>query len=325
MKITLKRTAYYLPPRTEKGSDLKKDNPDWRIEDIEKKTGILIRHITEQNQTAADMGVLAAQKLFLSGVSKNEIDFLILVTQSPDYVLPTTACILQDRLGIKKSCMAFDINLGCSGFIYGLAVGGSLIEAGLAKQGLLICSETYTKYIDKSDRTCRPLFSDGASATLLTSNLRDTLGPFEMGTDGSGYQNLIVPLSGARMAKDNNQKRQLFMDGAEILMFTMDAVPKCVNDLLNKSGKNINDIDLFVFHQGSKLVMDNIIRRLDLPAEKVFINCQEVGNTVSASIPIALKDAVDQKRLKKGDLVMLVGFGVGLSWGACLVEWEEEE
>ena len=325
MKITLKRTAYYLPPRTEKGSDLKKDNPDWRIEDIEKKTGILIRHITEQNQTAADMGVLAAEKLFLSGVSKNEIDFLILVTQSPDYVLPTTACILQDRLGIKKSCMAFDINLGCSGFIYGLAVGGSLIEAGLAKQGLLICSETYTKYIDKSDRTCRPLFSDGASATLLTSNLRDTLGPFEMGTDGSGYQNLIVPLSGARMAKDNNQKRQLFMDGAEILMFTMDAVPKCVNDLLNKSGKNINDIDLFVFHQGSKLVMDNIIRRLDLPAEKVFINCQEVGNTVSASIPIALKDAVDQKRLKKGDLVMLVGFGVGLSWGACLVEWEEEE
>src|SRR3990167_2201064 len=325
MKIKLKRTEYYLPARKENGSDLKKDNPDWRIEDIEKKTCILIRHITEQNQTAADLGMLAAEKLFSSGVSKKEIDFLILVTQSPDYVLPTTACILQDRLGIKKSCMVFDINLGCSGFIYGLAIGGSLIETGIAKQGLLICSETYTKYIDKSDRTCRPLFSDGASATLLTSNLRDTLGPFEMGTDGSGYQNLIVPLSGARMAKDNNQKRQLFMYGAEILMFTMDAVPKCVNDLLNKSGKNINDIDLFVFHQGSKLVMDNIIRRLDLPAEKVFINCQEVGNTVSASIPIALKDAVDQKRLKKGDLVMLVGFGVGLSWGACLVEWEEEE
>ncbi len=324
MKIKLERTEYYLPPRKENGSDLKKDNPDWRIEDIEKKTGILVRHIAEQNQTAADLAMFAAEKLFSSGLSRKEIDFLILVTQSPDYVLPTTACILQDRLGLQKSCMAFDINLGCSGFIYGLAIGGSLIEAGIAKQGLLICSETYTKYIDKSDRTCRPLFSDGASATLLTSDLRDTLGPFEMGTDGSGYHNLIVPFSGARLEQDNNQKRKLFMDGAEVFMFTLDAVPKCVNALLNKAGKKINDIDLFFFHQASKLVMDNIIRRLSLPVEKVFINYQEIGNTVSASIPIALKDAVTKKRLKNGDLIMLVGFGVGLSWGGCLVEWREE-
>lgn len=324
MKIKLQRTEYYLPSLKENGDDLKKDNPDWRIEDIEKKTGILIRHITEQNQTAADLGLLAAEKLFSFGVSRNEIDFLILVTQSPDYVLPATACILQDRLGIKKNCAAFDINLGCSGFIYGLAVGGSLIETGIAKQGLLICSDTYTKYIDKSDRTCRPVFSDGASATLLISHSRNTLGPFEMGTDGSGYHHLIVPLSGARLKQDNNQKRKLFMDGAEVFMFTLETVPKCVNALLHKAGKKINDIDLFFFHQASKLVMDNIIRRLSLPVEKVFMNFQEIGNTVSASIPIALKDAAMQKRLKKGDLIMLVGFGVGLSWGACLVEWGEE-
>lgn len=322
MKVAIEAIEYYLPSKTEDGSTLKKDNPDWRIEDIERKTGVQVRHISDPEQTATDMAVLAAEKLFSSGVHKEEIDFLILITQSPDYALPTSACVLQNRLSLKKSSMAFDVNLGCSGFIYGLAIGGSLIEAGLVRKGLLICSETYTKYIDKSDRTCRPIFSDGAAVAFLTRCDCNNLGPFEMGTDGSGFCDLIVSSSGARTIDAEVRKGKLFMDGAKLFMFTMDMVPKCVTALLNKSAKTISDIDLFVFHQASKLVMDNIIRRLRIPEERVFVNYHQIGNTVSASIPIALKDAVDKKHLKKGDLIMLVGFGVGYSWGGCLIQWD---
>lgn len=318
MKVEIKAIEYYLPKKSEDGEALKKDNPDWPVEAIEEKTGIKARRISKFDETATDMAVLAAQKLFSSGVKSEDIDFLILVTQSPDYVLPTSACIVQDRLGLKKSCMAFDVNLGCSGFIYGLAIAGALSGAGLGEKGLLICSETYTKYIDKSDRTCRPLFGDGASATLLAASTLNNLGPFEMGTDGAGAFNLIVPSSGARLSK---KKRKLFMNGAELFMFTMDTVPKCVTALLNKAGKKLREVDLFIFHPASKVVMDNIIRRLELPEEKVFVNNQYIGNTVSASIPIALKDAIDQKRVKNGDQLMLVGFGVGYSWGGCLIRW----
>ena len=321
MNVTIKSIEYYLPSKTEDGNTLKKENPDWRLEDIEEKTGVNIRYISAPEQTATDMAALAAEKIFSSGVQKEEIEFLILITQSPDYALPTSACILQDRLGLDKSCMAFDVNLGCSGFIYGLAIAGALIDAGLVHNGLLLCSDTYSKYIDKTDRTCRPLFSDAASAALLSSSDHNDIGPFEMGTDGSGFNNLILPSSGTRVNDQQADDKNLFMNGSEIFMFTMDMVPKCVNALLDKSGTQMEDIDLFIFHQASKLVIDNIIRRLRLPKEKVFVNYHRIGNTVSASLPIALKDAANGKRLKKGDQVMLVGFGAGYSWGACLVQW----
>tara|TARA_B100001964_G_scaffold224343_1_gene271069 strand:- start:62 stop:1039 length:978 start_codon:yes stop_codon:yes gene_type:complete len=324
MKVTIKSIEYYLPPTTEDGNVLKKENPDWSIEDIEKKTGVDVRYISAPEQTATDMAALAAEKILSSGLQKKEIEFLILITQSPDYALPTSACILQDRLGLDKSCMAFDVNLGCSGFIYGLAIAGALIDAGLVHNGLLLCSDTYSKYIDKTDRTCRPLFSDAASAALLSSSDHNDIGPFEMGTDGSGFNNLILPSSGTRVNDQQADDKNLFMNGSEIFMFTMDMVPKCVNTLLDKSGTQIEDIDLFIFHQASKLVIDNIIRRLNLPEEKVYVNYNQIGNTVSASIPIALSQALQERRLKNNDQVMLVGFGVGYSWGSCLLRWSEQ-
>jgi 3-oxoacyl-[acyl-carrier-protein] synthase-3 len=322
MRVTIKAIEYYLPTSTEDGDTLKKDNPDWRIEDIEKKTGVQVRHICGFEKTATEMARLAIEKLFASGLDRESVDFLILVTQSPEYILPTSACILQDRLGLKKSCMAFDINLGCSGFIYGLAVGGSMIESGLARKGIVCCSDTYTRYIDKSDRTSRPLFSDGSAAALISLSGKNLLGPFEMGTDGSGFRNMMVPSNPKQTIGTESYEGRLFMDGSKLFLFTMEMIPKCVTALLEKTGKTTSDIDLFVFHQASKLVLDNIIRRLDLPHEKVFTNYPKVGNTVSASIPIALKDALSEKRLKNGDQVMLVGFGVGYSWGGCLIEWE---
>ncbi len=321
MNVTIKSIRYYLPSNIEDGSHLKKDNPDWDIGKIEEKTGIKTRHISSSGQTALDMSVIAAESLFKSQVDTADIDFLIFVTQSPDYILPTSACILQNKLKLKKTCIAFDVNLGCSGFVYGLAVGGSMIESGLAKGGLLICSDTYTKYIDKHDRTCRPLFSDGASITYLTQSSKNNIGPFELGTDGSGADNLMVSVNGSRNSNDNDVP-QLHMMGSSVFMFSMSAVPKCVKELLRKANLKKTDIDLFVFHQASKLVIDNIIRALELPREKVFTNYKNVGNTVSASIPIALHDADTQGILNHGDKVMLVGFGVGYSWGGCIIEWD---
>ena len=292
------------------------------MEDIEVKTGILRRHVAEGNQTASDLGALAAERLFLEEkVQKDGIDLLIFVTQSPDYPLPTSACLLQHRLGLSKSCMAFDVGLGCSGFVYGLATAGALIESGVARKGLLVCGETYSKYIDRSDRTCRPIFSDGASASLIAESSGDDLGPFVMGTDGSGFRNLIVASGGARFEDMTSAEPRLRMDGSKVFMFTMDQVPKCVAALLEKSEKALDDVDLFFFHQASKLVIDNIVRRLRLPKDRVYTNFERVGNTVSASIPIALKDAADEGRIRAGDLLMLVGFGVGYSWGGCLLTW----
>ena len=321
MKVTIKANEYYLPFKKEDVDLLKKENPDWDTEKVKEKTGINTRYISGPQETATDMAVLVAEKLLAKAEHKRkDIESIILVTQSSDYTLPTSACILQERLRLSQSCMAFDVNLGCSGFVYGLAIGGSLIESGLTKTCLLICSETYTKYLDKTDRTCRPLFSDAAAATLLISCKQHALGPFEMGTDGSGFDSLIVHHSGARNSTQY-EKKKLFMNGPGVFMFSMDKVPKCVDALLSKSKKTMEDIDLFIFHQANRLVIDNIIRRLNLPKEKVFINYDKVGNTVSASIPIALKEAMDKGSLKKNDLVMLVGFGVGYSWGGCLIRW----
>ena len=325
MKVKIVSSAYYLPEKKEDNKDLLLDNPDWDISKISEKTGIYSRSIASPHQTAVDLAFEAGNKLLKDVSFKEDIDLIILVTQSPDYVLPTSACILQNQLGLSKKCMAFDINLGCSGFVYAISVAGSLIESGVAKKGLILCSETYTKYIHKNDRTCRPIFSDGASATLLVGSNSDNIGPFVFGTDGSGYEKLIVREGGAREPNIivDSSYGLLEMNGAEVFLFTLSSVPACINMLLDKSNLKIEDIDLFVFHQASKLVLENLIRTMSLDKDKVFINLKYVGNTVSASIPIALKDAETQGRLKNGDTIMLVGFGVGLSWGATLTTWRE--
>lgn len=323
MKVKISAISYHLPDTIEGVDTLQLDNPDWEMRKILEKTGVYSRYIAAQGETAVDLAFKAGEKLFEDTLGREEIDLLILVTQSPDFVLPTSACILQDRLLLSKNCMAFDVNLGCSGFVYSLSIAGGLIESGVARKGLILCADTYSKYIEKNDRTCRPVFSDGAAAILVERSDTDCIGPFEFGTDGSGYDRLIVRYSGARDADKghNSQQGSLEMRGSDIFLFTMRVVPPCINKLLNRTGLTIDEIDLFVFHQASKLVIDNLIRNMSLDKEKVFINYDSIGNTVSASIPIAIKDAASKGRLKEGDTVMLVGFGVGLSWGAALMRW----
>lgn len=319
---------YYLPERILLNKDLAKQNPDWDVKLIESKTGILSRHIAKEDERASDLAVNAAEKLFKkNNIDRNSIDTLLFCSQSFDYILPTTACVIQERLKLPTNTASFDYNLGCSGYIYGLAVGGAMIHAGISRKVLLLCAETYTKYISPNDRACRTVFGDGGAATLIEpSGDAGTLGPFVLGTDGKGKDKLIVRQEKNTASVDSNVgidlKQRLYMDGPAILLFTMNRVPECTRELLAKAGKTSNDIDLYIFHQANKLVIDNIVGSLSLDESKVFRGYEKTGNTVSASIPLALKQAEEERCLKQGDLVMLVGFGVGYSWGACLVRWE---
>ncbi len=326
MNVKIGQIEYYLPEKVVTNKDLAKENPGWDFALIEPKTGILSRHIVSKDEKASDLAVCAAEKLFEKNkINRESIDALLFCTQSPDYPLPTTACIIQDRLKLRTSIAAFDFNLGCSGYIYGLAMGSVMIKGEVSEKVLLLCSETYSKYISDTDRTSRTVFGDGAAATIIEkSNSGKSIGPFIFGTDGSGKDKLIVRQDNLGLNLDKtvkNQKQHLYINGPGIFMFTMQKVPECVNELLAKTKKTVDDIDLFIFHQASKVVIDNIVRILSLEESKVFRGYEAIGNTVSASIPIALKQAEEQNLLKEGDLIMLVGFGVGLSWGACFIQW----
>ena len=321
------RMEYCLPERVEGNEQLLRDNPDWKLEKIVQKTGIVQRYLAAPDQTAADLCVEAAEKLFAKApLERPEVDTLLFCTQSPDFTLPTTACIIQDRLGLPTKTAAFDFNLGCSGFVYGLAVAGSMVETGLSENVLLLCGDTYTKYIDPHDRTCRPIFSDAGTAAWIRRSEQPLLGPFDLGTDGSGYGNLIVPNSGARAAANGGPTgAALLMDGGSVFLFTMSPVPENVRGLLAKARMQSEQVDFFFFHQASRVVLDAIAENLQLPSEKVVRELEDIGNTVSATIPIALKRSAEAGRLRPGQRVLLCGFGVGYSWGSCLLEWSGEE
>jgi 3-oxoacyl-[acyl-carrier-protein] synthase-3 len=335
MHATISHIEYHLPEGRLTTRDLSTAFPEWPAAKIESKTGIRSRPIASTSECASDLAAAAAVKLFKSGVCKpEEIDFLVLCTQSPDYVLPTTACLLQDKLGIPKTAGALDFNLGCSGFVYGLGIAEGLIVSRQAERILLLTAETYSKYIGSYDKGSLAIFSDGAAATLLTCDEMDSssMGPFIYGTDGRGGEHLIVRNSGARRAApekhedgetiiDSETRQSLFMNGHEVFKFAIEIVPRSVKALLTKSETRIEDVDLFVFHQANAYILEEIRRICDIPREKLQITLDEYGNTVSSTIPIALKQAENDGRIKGGELIMVVGFGVGFSWAATLLRW----
>ena len=325
MKFKIDNIGYYLPKKVENIQTLKKENPKWDVEKIIEKTGINKRFISKKNESTTSMALEAVNNIKNFSSKKNEIDFLLFVTQTPEYVLPTSACILQNKLGLQISSMCFDINLGCSGFIYALAISGSLINSSICKKGLIICSEKYSSYIDKDNRTCRPVFSDGAAAVIVGKDERDNIGPFDIGTDGSGYDKLIVTKQNFFDSENKIKfkKNKIHMNGADVFTFTLSKVPLSIKNLLKKAEKNIEDIDLFIFHQASKFVLDKLAKNLNIPKNRIFINYNEIGNSVSATIPIALYEAKKRHILKNNSLILLSGFGVGYSWGSCLVRWND--
>jgi 3-oxoacyl-[acyl-carrier-protein] synthase-3 len=335
MRGVVDAIEYYLPSKVVTTQNLADEFPGWSVEKIDSKTGIHERHIAGEDEFASDLAVAAARKLFDSGVSEpSAIDFILYCTQSPDYFLPTTACIIQDRLNIPTTAGAYDFNLGCSGYVYGLGQAEGLIATGQASNVLLLTAETYSKFIHKADRSVRTIFGDAAAATLVSARESDLpfVGPFVYGTDGSGAKNLMVPAGGLRQPRtpqtavdcpdgqgNVRSADNLFMDGGAIFEFTLHSVPASVERLLQKAGIGVDAIDLFVFHQANKYMLDHLRKKMKIPQEKFVVGMSHCGNTVSSSIPIALKDAMDTGRAPSGTLVMLVGFGVGYSWGATLL------
>jgi len=326
-KAKIQSIAYHFPDAILDNEELAKQFSEWTAEKITKKTGIKRRHIISTNECASDLAYYAAIKLFETGVcSPQNIEFILLCTQSPDYFLPTTACILQDKLGIPTTAGALDFNLGCSGYIYGLSLAKGLIETGQVNNVLLITAETYSKYLRDDDVSTRTLFGDAAAATFINLDTSDVhkkaeLGPFMFGTDGAGKENLIVREGASR--SPSAHLKNLFMNGPEIFSFTVKTVSKAVEELLNKAGTTINDIDYFIFHQANEYMLNHLRDKINIPKHKFYIDLEDSGNTVSSTIPIALKDAVSKNIIKAGDKIAVVGFGVGYSWAACLMQLGE--
>ncbi len=328
MKAYVTGIEYVLPERVVYNSESR----------LTKKTGIIKRHIAAENETASDLAYKAAEKLLKDEAKKQSIDFLLFCTQSPDHYLPTTACILQDRLGLPRNCGAFDYNLGCSGYIYGLSIAKGLIESGQAQNVLLLTAETYSKYIDPQDHSVEPLFGDAATATSIAgfADAESGLDGFVLGTDGSGYDKLIVPVGGSRQPHavtplqeetdefgNHRTNRNLYMNGAAISDFALDVVPQTVENILKKTGSTKEDIDYYVFHQANKFILKFLQMKCDLGMYPYWNDVKEYGNTVSCSVPIALADMM--KASTNIGKVMALGFGVGLSWGGCIIDMKRYE
>jgi 3-oxoacyl-[acyl-carrier-protein] synthase-3 len=331
MKSFIKHISYYLPAKELTNEAINIDFPEWGIDKISAKTGINCRHVSAEDEFSSDMAFKAAEKLFSEhGADRNSIDFLLLCTQSPDYFLPTTACILQERLGLSTTIGALDFNLGCSGFVYGLSLAKGLISGGMAKNILLITSETYTKFIHPKDKSNKTIFGDAAAATLISAeNGFCSIGEFVFGTDGKGAGNLIVKQGGLRyplseISEDIHDEfgnvrndKNLFMNGSEIFNFTIESVPIVIKAILDKIKRNKEGIDLFIFHQANSYMLNYLRKKIDIPKEKFLIEMEHCGNTVSSTIPIAMYEAQKKGQLNGIENIILTGFGVGYSWAAC--------
>lgn len=331
MAAYIKAVSYYLPDLILDNEQINKEFPEWSVDKISQKTGIYQRHISATNEFSSDMGISAAKKMFDEfEILPSDIDFLLFCTQSPDYFLPTTACILQERLGISTSCGAIDFNLGCSGYVYGLALAKGLIAGGIAKNILLITSETYSKFIHLGDKSNRTIFGDAAAATLISTDGYAEIGDFELGTDGNGAQNLIVKAGGMRFRSDDFtdtrddygnviNNNNLYMNGSAIFNFTSESIPGLVSKTLAKHNMTEEEISLFIFHQANKFMLNHLRKKIGITEEKFFYFLENCGNTVSSTVPIALSEAIKQQKAKGN--VLLAGFGVGYSWAATVLRF----
>ena len=334
MSLIIESIEYYLPENIVTNADLQKENPDWNLEKITEKSGVYQRHIAGKNETAYDLSIKACDKLFQTN-DKNNIDGIIYCTQSPDYIMPSNSFLMHKHFGLKDEIFAYDFNHACTGYIYCLAMANAFVKAGMAREILLVNADTYSKYINPKDRSTRVLFGDGAAATIVKESERKRgIIDIDLGSSGSGYNKFWIPAGGLRLPKSDitsveieddrgniRTQNDIEMDGFGVWSFINSVAPKQVNRLLKRNNLEQTNIDQFVFHQASKMTLESIRRSMKLNEEQVFINIQNIGNTVSASIPIALRDAIDQGEIDNGSTLILSGFGVGLSYGAILMEF----
>ena len=330
-KVFIKAISYNLPENILTNEMIAQEFPEWTAKKIDKKIGIKQRHVTADGETASDLAVGAAEKLFAeTGYDRNRIDYLIFVTQSPDYHLPTTACTIQTRLELSQRITAIDVNLGCNGFVAGLSLAKAVIVAGQAKNVLLLTGETYSKYMHERDKSNRTIFGDGAAATLVSTEGIAEVGEFVIGTDGTGAENLIVKTGGARQMRPASDLKfddfgnprssdNLYMDGPAILNYSLDSIPQLVADVLEKNRVAMEDIDLHVYHQANTFLANLERRKLKIPEEKYYCNIEYFGNTVSSTIPIALCEAMKEGKIKEGTKVLSVAQGLGYTWGGMVL------
>ncbi|MCE5286932.1 MAG: ketoacyl-ACP synthase III [Pelosinus sp.] len=319
----------YVPDKIVTNCDLEKTvatSDQWIVE----RTGIKERHIAEAGMTTSDMAARAAKEaLKKAGVSAEEIDLIIVATVTPDMLFPSTSCLVQDKIKAVNAA-AFDLAAGCSGFVYGLVTGSQFIKAGLYKKILVIGAETLSRIVDWTDRGTCILFGDGAGAAVL-SELSPGFGLLgsELGADGSGGEFLKVSAGGSAMpaSQETIDTRQHFlsMHGNEVFRFATKIMGEAANRALEAAGLTSEDVDCFVPHQANIRIIQSSARRLKIPMEKVFVNVEKYGNTSAASIPIAMEEAEREGRIKDGDVVVLVGFGAGLTWASCVLKWGKGE
>jgi 3-oxoacyl-[acyl-carrier-protein] synthase-3 len=334
MKIGIKAINYYLPKKTLTNEDLSAVFLKMTPQMIFNSVGIQKRHIADKNECVSDMSIQAVNKLLEScNFSKKDIDFILVNTQSPDYFIPSTACLIQEMGGFSKSVGALDIGLACSGYVYSLAVAKSLIFTEIAKNVLLITADTYSKYINDKDRSSRMIFGDAATASLVCACEND-IGAFDFGTDGKGVKNLYVPAGGMRLHKSTQtavealdkfgssvrSQDNLYMNGREVFNFAIEVVPNSVRRVLERNKTDVKDVDLFIFHQANEYILRHLQKKLEIPDEKFYVYMKDCGNTNSSSIPIALSNALNEKKIKRNSNVLLCGFGAGYSWGSVLIK-----
>jgi len=336
MSITIDCIEYYLPENILTNETLQAENPTWEMDNLYKKTGIYKRHIAAAGETAFDLSKKASDKIFnKNAINKNNIDGIIYCTQSQDYIMPSNAFLLHKYLNMKTNVFVYDFNHACTGYVYALTMAYSFITAGLAECLLLVTADTYSKYINKRDRSARVLFGDGAAVCVVKKTVNSKgLFAVDFASSGKNYDLFYIPAGGHRLPLTSSTSQEelnemgnirsqenIHMDGLGVWSFINSVVPKQINGLLEQHNLKTSDIDLFVFHQASKLTLDSLIKILKLDKDQVFMNFENLGNTVSASIPIALKNAVEQGKLKRGQKILISGFGVGMSCGAILMEY----
>ncbi|MDP4276039.1 MAG: ketoacyl-ACP synthase III [Bacteroidota bacterium] len=325
MKVYIKALAYALPEKILTNAQLVELFPEWSVDKIASKVGVNQRHVAADNETAADLAVRAAENLFKENqIDRSTIDFVLFCTETPDYMLPCSACLIQHELRLPTTCGALDFSLGCSGFIYGLALSKGLIFSGMATNVLLLTGETMTKCLHPKDKGNRTIFGDGASASLISKNGLAEIGEFSFGSDGKNKEDLIIktgamrhrePLNDLTFDASNNPVSSdfLYMNGSAVFSFSNLVVPDLVDHVLARNHLLQPDINLFVFHQANKYMINYLRKLLSIEEEKFYIFLENVGNTVSSSIPIALYEAKKEDRLH--GQVLLAGFGAGYSWG----------
>ena len=322
-------TGYYVPEKIMTNADLEKivdTSDEWIVE----RTGIKERRIAEDGVPMSDLAMKAAENALAdAGTSAEELDLIIVATLTSDRIIPSTACMLQTRLGAKHAA-AFDLSAACSGFAYASSVAAQFIETGVYKKALVIGAETLSKYINWEDRNTCVLFGDGAGAAVL-GQVEDGYGilSFDLGSDGSGGDAIQIPSSGSLMpvSKESIDQRLnlIHMNGKEVFKFAVKAMGKTVKNSLERIGMPQEKIDWLVPHQANIRIIESAAKRLSMPMDKVIVNIEKYGNMSAACIPIALAEASAAKRFKKGDIIALSGFGAGLTWASCIIRWSKED